>query len=399
MDVSRMVGKVVTGTYSPNGHGKALRGAEAGGVAASVPKGARNLDGPDVLEGDELLSRSELISRYPKLEHGLRPVDPGDPPPGVTVEDRDGVRVVSVNLHGGVPGETELKRPNENIKALRDIAAYVQSVDADVVLVQELRQSDDGDTGLPRQADILYHLMDADAMAFGAATESNLQDSDVAIGNAVFTRNGYEINRSANVDLRNTMPDSNNDGELLEWANRSATVASIVDPSGTPALTAISTHLTVAGAKPQGGDGEPNVEVGNDLLAYELAQIEQVVEDIAEDGSFEYHSARSRTEATGSGYASNAIVVGGDFNAVQSTIDNALDGATLVNSMDQLDEAGQEAAGIEEKTILGHDIRIDHLYMAGSAQAVQGATHWIDYSGNQDGPATDHAAVMWDITV
>ena len=47
------------------------------------------------------------------------------------------LRVVTLNVHSGVPGNLELGDSNEDARTIADVGRYVRSIDADVVLLQK----------------------------------------------------------------------------------------------------------------------------------------------------------------------------------------------------------------------------------------------------------------------
>ncbi len=232
-----------------------------------------------------------------------------DETPGVAVRDDGDTRIVTINIHQAVPRSPELGDEHEDVEALYDVADYINTLDADVVMVQEVDDDKDrdGKEGVNHQADILFELLDADDMAFTPALQyGDDRENGDEYGTAIYTRNGYEITQAHNVDLNN--PHQNED--------RSVGIAEIESPDGA--------HFTVLNAHTSN-----NADDDGDQAA-QIAQVANIVQTIQNNGgSLNYRDAITGERIQASGLPVDAMVVGGDFNAEPETVNAAMEEAHL----------------------------------------------------------------------
>lgn len=318
------------------------------------------------------------LNLIPSLHGNLDPPtaknkDASKPPAGVEVSKKsDGTRVVTINIHQAVPidpdipREDRLARQHQSIDALRDVAAYVNSVDADIVAVQEVNDHADEQDGVPYQASVLYHLLGADEMAFTPAMTWS-GGSNVQYGTATYTRNGYDIRAAHNVDLPNA------EGELED---RSAGVMSIVSPEG-ERMTFVNTHLTQ-----QIGD----TELDSKVRGAQIRQIAGIVKSIQDDGEFTYRDALDEDMHTTASWSSAApIVIAGDFNT-KGSVDN--DGVVLNEAFGDVGLADTQPDDSDE---------IDHIFTSTDPNA-RATIHEIPgHKVDRDAEVTDHPALSVDL--
>jgi endonuclease/exonuclease/phosphatase family metal-dependent hydrolase len=329
----------------------------------------------------EPITKAQLERDAPSLRGKLDPPTSSKPPRGVKVhEEQDGTRVVSVNIHQAVPGKLKLDRENQDIDALRDVAAYVNSVDPDVVAVQEVNDHDNEDSGVPHQASVLYHLLDADDMSFTPALghSGHAADKHREYGTATYTRNGHRIEQSHDVDL----PNDRGDVE-----DRSAGVSVVRAPSG-ERTTVVNAHLSA---------GKEGVEVRKD----QLDAISGIVEQVQDGGSFRYRDAIGEHDQRAAGLASDVIVTG-DLNATRggsTKPDGPLRSAGLGHASDDGRSWAERNLG---GTPFGSSI--DHVYRSAELLASGYAVSEIPADEMQptrvDGELTtptDHPLVVTDV--
>ena len=322
------------------------------GAAASVAvrRAAPEPDGRGVHRQVVPASLLELVR--PSLRGNLDPPEAGSPPPGVQVRtDELGARVLTINIHGGVRGDlSERRAGDEDIAQLRDVARYVNSVDPDVVLVQELRNHPllTWPGRVAEQASVISHLIEADDMVF---TPAFREFDGTQEGTAIYTRNGYTIEHAVNIELP--------DGDATQ--ERGAGIAKVLAPDGTD-YTVVGTHLAHKST-----DGASRTR--------QLDEISDVLRDLERDGSFTYRERDGGRQGTTSGFPTERIVLGGDLNSLQDNHDGArnspdeiLGDAGLVHTNDQLREhddprVRMELPGAEQRTSTRR--RIDHVYTRG----------------------------------
>ncbi|MCW2922680.1 MAG: hypothetical protein JWM98_84 [Thermoleophilia bacterium] len=313
------------------------------------PAAARGADGPGV--DRTIIPAAKLEAADPALRGKLTPPTGGKPPAGVTMHSRaDGTRVLTVNIHAAVPASTSRdKRSDEDIDALRDVAAYVNSVNPDVVMVQEIRDRGVREAGgITRQASVLAHLMGATDMAFTPGTMKGSGGS----GSGVYTRNGFTIGHAVNADLPN--------GSL---GNRSAGVASINPPSGAgQPFSVISTHLS-------------NLQTGeaDQVRGQQLTELDRIATALRTGGDFTYTGVADGKRHTAAGFPAGKLMLGGDLNTMQGgtgtrvdSADDRLRGSGLRHANDLLQAKGGAAARrADDGPTTGSNRRIDHVYLEG----------------------------------
>lgn len=350
-------------------------GPGANGAPATDVAGARRTlgqsapqDGPGVVR--TVVSRAKL-EQDPQLRGQLDPPKGGTPPKGVTVHrDGSGARVLTINIHAATPAGKERGPKGEDMRALRDVAAYVNSIDPDVVMVQEMhdRKFSPGTKGIGPMSSVMAHLISASDMAFTPGKFGRK-----TAGTAIYTRNGHTIDRAANVNLP----------ELSEDAKRSAGVAAIRPPDGRPAFSLISTHMS----------NDPAL-TGSKRRQAQLKEIQRIATAIQRTGSFSYRTGNG-TRTTLSGLPKGRLVVGGDLNTTEQ-------GRRSIDSADHyLNQAGLRHAndlltrgGTRNKAALGH--RIDHIYAKGY-RATSVALAEVGKREYRAGAATDHPGYVTDL--
>lgn len=329
------------------------------------------------------------------LGDDLAPPTDGEIPDGVEVEERDdGTRIVSINIHQAAPldphlpeDRNPLARSRQELDALQDVARFVNSIDPDVIAVQEVNDHADHESGVPHQASVLYHLLGAEDMAFTPALDAEGEDIR-HYGVATYTRNGYSIGMAANVDLPNNggkpLPEHNKGVE-----DRSAGVMEIVAPDGDgESFTFINAHLSA---------GADHAQVRSE----QLAAIQSSVEQIQGNGTLSFHNAISEQSRFLYGFdETNPVVVAGDFNTGRDRAngDNALSPDAALQDLGLIHVAttAMSNEAIEPNTT--EHGRIDHIYVPND---VASATYQVgivpSVDTDQDFDVTDHNAVVSDI--
>jgi endonuclease/exonuclease/phosphatase family metal-dependent hydrolase len=341
-------------------------------------------DGPGIRR--TMRTVAQLEAAHPELEGRLDPPAAAAPPAGIDarVDHDGGLRVLTLNVHQGVPGGVDMTGSNESIDALRDVAAYVNSVDPDVVLVQELTSHPDGSWGrdLEEQPSILGRLVGADDMAFAPAFREPWFQGET--GTAIYARNGWSIEHAVNARLP--------DGERTQ--PRGMAVAKLVPPGdgrdGAEPVTVVGTHLA---------HGSFNDSARVD----ELAAIATAIDAIRTSGSFLY---RPRTDGgwldmarIASGFPTDRIVVGGDFNTSQDVVTAALGRTGVRHVRDSLLELGTQEgrdAAREMDVPTATRSRLDHVYAAGLLVAGGGTARVAGRELGGGRAPTDHAGVVAD---
>jgi endonuclease/exonuclease/phosphatase family metal-dependent hydrolase len=335
-------------------HARGILDLIGAAVRRSVVGPAPTHDGRGVHR--DVVPKAMLEFARPSLRGKLDAPEAGTPPPGVELRtDDSGARILTINIHGGAPGDMHDRTAgDEDIAQLRDVARYVNSVDPDVVLVQELRNHPllTWPGRVAEQASVLHHLFEADDMVF---TPAFREFDGTQEGTAIYTRNGYEIERAVNIELP--------DGDATQ--ERGAGIARVVAPDGTD-YTVVGTHLAHKST-----DGPSR--------AKQLDVISDVLRDLraggSEAGSFEYRERDGGRSRTASGFPTERIVLGGDLNSLQDNADGVrnspdeiLGDAGLVHVNTQLRTSDDPAVranlpGAEQRTSTKR--RIDHVYTHG----------------------------------
>ena len=322
----------------------------------STGKSAVPSDGPHVIRTvtplGELLKDARLAGRME--------VPPGDAlPPGVVPRTPgQGLRFLSLNIHMFVPNEIPLPPANERLEALRDIARYINSVDPDVVILQEVRFRPyrEGQEGLGDSLSTLAHLVRAADVAFTPAVEFDpLTRWHKFYGTAIVTRNAHRIERAVNALLPNAGP---------EIEPRGVGIAAVVPPRGKP-FTVFSTHLA------------HRAEEDAPLRAQQLAEVARIAEELRTRGTFHYEASLGGGAQEARDFPREALIVGGDLNQTQAPSDAALSGPGLTHVNGLLAATGPEgvkrARAAEVFTCLvqtprfSRQDRIDHVYAHGLA--------------------------------
>lgn len=345
-----------------------LSGLEAFAHVAQVgPVGASpgRRDGPSVFR--EIVPAT-VLEQDPRLRGKLTPPKDAAPPEGVQIhKNADGLSVLTVNIRMGVSGERSFDPSNESISALRDIARYINAVDPDVVMLQEVRgrSGEPGQTGLPSPTSILFHLVEGTDFAFTPAKESAPgEGNERYYGTAVCTRNGFTLEAAVNAALPNPEP---------EKEERSVGVVVVRSPvENAKPVTVLSTHLhniemvDYVATRP---------EKDQAIRDAQLTAIANIVEQLRRDGSFSYRDALTKERLRATGFPGGQLIVGGDLNQKQSETDRVFGAWGLTHASDVL-LASDDPSRIErgessskaftaEFGLGGVPHRIDHLYESG----------------------------------
>jgi endonuclease/exonuclease/phosphatase family metal-dependent hydrolase len=272
--------------------------------------------------------------RNTRLNGHLTPPKAGGPPKGVKVERRaDGTRVLTLNVHAGVPASLDRRPSHESIAGVRDIARYINGVNPDVVIMQELRDHGPG-TGVPYEATYLKKLIHASDMAYTTLDPH----THMRNANAIFTRHHYKLGKVINADLS---------AKGDPATNRVLGVANVIKPNGhnfTTAFTHLSHMNTLGAAKRR---------------FTQMREIGTILRHIERTGSFTYHVPGQRKERTAKGFNGNKIIFGGDLNTTRQGRYMKLDSADQMMAYAHLKHANRLARGHQAKA------GIDHLYSRG----------------------------------
>ena len=268
------------------------------------------------------------------------------------------LRVVTLNVHSGVPGNLELGDANEDARTIADVGRYLRSIDVDVVMLQEV----DDDVARPGKGGVTGQLaryvaaIGADGAAYAPALSHPSGDR---FGNAILTRNGYAIEESWNVDLPNPkMPQ-----------DRSAAIARVRTPSGAE-LTVVNAHL--AHRPERESDRTEQLRYLGELLA-----------TLRRTGGFDYEDSATGQRGSAAGLT-GAVLVGGDFNTKASTTDPVMARARLSRIA-----SGAAAPGVHGG--------IDHIFGSAGLQAVTSYSQLVPRHQLPSGTVTDHPVVVADV--
>ena len=282
---------------------------------------------------------------------------PASEPPAwepVPVEPRD-VDVLTINVKafqlsdGGVG----------DVRAFDAIERYIERVDPDVVLFQELDDGTRRSGGVDQLAEIARRTGASDAQ-FGAA----MAYDGGRYGVGILTRNGYSIRDRDDAPGTNealAVPLPKGTGDEADPEQRIALVAPVLAPDGDEVFTAMTTHL----ANRSPGRGA------------QLRRLDEIVGDVRDGAA----SASAALPAD----LPRAVVLGGDFNTMRFFADRELgDHLTHVGALDPR---------------LGWT-KIDHLYVSDELRARDAhvdraepiVEHWLPF-GIGDVRSTDHKSL------
>lgn len=346
--------------------------------------GGLAIDGPGVLR----MAALELAADAGTLAR-VAPMEPGTLAGSVLPRHAGGVRVASINLHMATPAGYSLDPVNERVESLRDVARWVNAVNPDVLLVQELRdrplEAARRVGGLGDVAATFGRLIGADDAAF---TPALLQDPATSplrhYGVATYARNGFAIDQAINARLPTSTPDV----EL-----RSVGVVGVRPPDGRAPLTVMGTHLA------------NRVVEDQPLRDAQLQAIARLADEVAAGGRVAYADAwRGHRLLSERDFPARRIVLGGDFNQLQATSDRILRPAGFVHVNDALQARGdglawaRAAAADVDTSSLGtpQAHRIDHAYVRGAADVRDSAAGPVP-AREVDGDPTDHLGLVVDL--
>lgn len=325
---------------------------------APAPSGIA--DGPGVYSR---IIPKDRLEQDPKLRGTLDPPTGGKPPKGVKVRTRaDGTRMLTINVHGGAPAGRSPSQ-GRDIRAIRDVARYVNAVDPDVISVQEI--SDEKGSAIPHLTSVFAHLIGADDMAFTPGDGAKGRRT----GTATYTRNGYTIDHTVNLDL----PDAG------DPARRSAGVSQVIPPNGGEAFTVVSAHLSHM----------PGVAASR-RRRDQLQEIARVVDAVRQGGAFDYKAAGEDGRRHATGFASGRVMLGGDLNTPMQGREAGIDRANELLA----------AAGLRNVYQLagenGSRPGIDHVYAYGF-QARGNVKFEVQAQELAGGRPTDHPGYVVDL--
>ncbi len=317
-------------------------------------------DGPGVAR--KIIAKDKL-EQDPKLRGKLDPPTGGKPPKGVKVRTKaDGTRMLTINIHGGAPAGKSTSQ-GRDIRAVRDVARYINAVDPDVITVQEI--NDSKGSNVPHLTSVLAHLIKADDMAFHPGNGMGKDPK----GTATYTRNGYTIDHAVNVDL----PDKG------DPARRSAGIVQVLPPQG-EAFTVVSTHLSHM----------PGTAAST-RRRNQMQEIARVVDSIRDNGAFTYRAPGGAGQQRATGFASDRILLGGDLNTTMNGREAGIDPANRLLG----------AAGLRNVYALngerGSRPGIDHIYAHGF-QASGNVKFDLAAHELPGGRPTDHPGYVVDLT-
>lgn len=250
--------------------------------------------------GSSVMRQSQSIAQLeaadPRLAGKLDRAPVGEAPASMALRQAgDGTRILTINIHQSVPKGHQLNVTNQDIRALRDVAAYVNAIDPDIVAVQEIHDQAPNGSGVPRQASVLKHLLDADAMAYTPAIGAEASgDPSRTYGNAIYTRNGFDIVQAHNVDLPN--------GDSHEFEDRSMGLAVVRTPKGTNLLVA-NAHLTDRADRAA-------------IRERQLSRIIDAAREVRSTGELAYRDALTDADLRATSLPKDApLIVTGDLNS------------------------------------------------------------------------------------
>jgi endonuclease/exonuclease/phosphatase family metal-dependent hydrolase len=267
------------------------------------------------------------------------------------------VKVLTINVKGFQTSDAG----DAETLAFDAIEKYIEKIDADVVLFQELDTGTERGHGVDQLAEIARRT-DATDSQFAQAIE--FQGGGYGVG--IMTRNGFNIRDAAGGgnDTR-TVKLPRKEGGGADKEDRVALVAPIVAPDGGE-FTAVTTHLANKGP----GRG---------------AQVDKL-DDIVED-------LRGGADNSAAGLPdtySKRVVLGGDFNTQRGPVEEHLG--------DQVTHVGEYDTGLG-------DTNIDHIYVSDDVHVVDAQLDEAELLDTSplpgDGPgnvgddrSTDHPALQ-----
>lgn len=274
------------------------------------------------------------------------------------------MRVLSVNMHMGVPEGLRLGPANERLAAVRDLAAFIRELDAHVVLLQEVRNDAPGsrDGGVPRQYELLREAVAATGSAYAVAVASGRGDE---YGICILTRGGVQLERAEVAYL-----------PFAEGRERRVVLFGQAVADDTR-FTVANVHLDHTGLDRRG----------------QLAELERILERLLAHGEVAVSNAAHDYRRVG-GY-DGPLVVGGDFNDAAETVAGALASTALVNVIDGLHP--HDPLRGDSHVRVG---RIDHLLLSPDVTLVAQDLREVPMRELQEGTGvTDHLALVADVSV
>lgn len=269
------------------------------------------------------------------------------------------IRVISVNMHMGVPEGLRLGAHNERVQAVDDLACFLRDVDADVVFMQEVRNDSPesrGGMGVPRQYERLRQAVRATGSSYGVTVASGAGDE---YGICTFTRRGVRLERTQVARL--PFADDREVRVLLFGQ-------AVVDDYR---FTVANLHLD---------------HTGMDRGA-QLSELERVLETLLAHGTATITTPDGNSQSV-AGYE-GPLVVGGDFNDAEETVAAAMTRTALVNVIDGLHD--HDPLRGDTHVRVG---RIDHLLLSPDIRLLSQDLHIVPMRTLTEGSGvTDHLAV------
>lgn len=272
------------------------------------------------------------------------------------------LRVVSVNMHMGVPEGLRLDPANERRAAIADLASFITERDAHVVLLQEVRNDAPGSRpgGVPRQLELLGELVGASDIAYGIAVASGAGDE---YGISIILRHDVTLTRARSAFL-----------PYAEGRERRLVLLAQASIGDTRFIVA-NVHLDHTGMDRRG----------------QLAELERILEQLLTHGEVSIANEAHDYERV-RGYA-GPLVVGGDFNDAVEIVADALRRTALVNVVDglHLDDPLRGDTHVR----VG---RIDHLLLSPDVLLLGQDLRAVPMQQLQEGTGvTDHLALIADL--
>ncbi|MBC7461599.1 MAG: hypothetical protein H7287_09590, partial [Thermoleophilia bacterium] len=251
-----------------------------------------------------------LLELDPRLAGKLDPPRTHGAPAVTVTNPLDQIVAMNVNTHMGTPSQVSLSNPaNESIDGMRSVAETVLRQDPDIVVMQEVRQHDlfGGSAGVPEQASVWAHLLEATDMSFTPAV-SKITGLHEGYGTLTITRKGATIQQSHNPILTNWEPG-------IE--QRSLGVHVVQVPDGRR-LSLLEGHYD--------NDREKLPVLDRILRRAQLHDTGGIVESIRATGSFHYTDAAVGAQHVATGMPRDYILLGADFNHTPKLTDPVLNG-------------------------------------------------------------------------
>lgn len=296
------------------------------------------------------------------------------------------LRVVTLNMRQAVPPHLDLLPRNEQFAALTDVARYVRSIDADIVMLQEMRDrpASRDRPGLANQAATIGRLMGASDAAFTPAMRDAEPNGGHALyGTATYARNGLKISQAHAVAL----PRGGSE-------ERRVAGLSVVRTVTGDEIVVVNAHLAYGN------------ELG-DVRARQLDAVASLAQAIRADEAVGYRDALTGARVRADHLPSDAaLVVGGDLNmrrdnvdGMRNSPDEILPAAGMTNVRDgwRRDSWVKPWAAAHALAPTRGLLTIDHLYATSELAIRRVAVEAVPPGQTAASRVTDHRAVVADV--